>query len=319
MTRNKRRTVDLWVLVPSQKEISDPFLRCPSRREWSFFNDIHQSSINPILNLLPQVQISLVPRPWFPQLRVDYTTWLIPCPQGQILVLFHCLHSMHSLASVSSLPACFSAHTLSGIRFSLRHIYSLAPSCKAARALSLPGGRTLTSPAAGLFPPWWQYSFLPGGRTLSSPAAGLSPPRRQDSFLPGGRTLSSPAAGLFPPRRQDSFLPDGRPLSSRRQDSHLPDGRTLTGRTLSSLAAGLFPPRRQDSFLPDGRTLSSPAAGLFPPRWQDSFLSGGSILSSPAAGLFPPRRQNSWSRSFRSSSRNWNIFSNCSAAILSFL
>ena len=151
---------------------------------------------------------------------------------------------MHSLASVSSLSACFSAHTLSGIRFSLGHILprsfplvgrlSLFLSCRAARALSLPGSRTL----------------LPGSRTLlpaaglSSPAAGLFPPRRQDSFLPGGRTLSSPAAGLFPPRRQDSFLPGGR--------------------TLTSPAAGLFPPRRQDCFLPGGRTLSSMVAGLSP-------------------------------------------------------
>eukprot|EP00731_Ephydatia_muelleri_P015949 Em0009g373a len=111
----------------------------------------------------------------------------------------------------------------------------------AARALSLPVGRTLSSPAAGLFPPRRQDSFLLGGRTLSSPAAaGLSPPRRQDSHLPGDKTLSSPAAGLFPPRRQDSFLPGGR--------------------TLSSPAAGLSPPRRQYSLLPGGRTLTTPAA-----------------------------------------------------------
>ena len=30
------------------KQISDPFLRCPSRRELRFLNDIHQTSINPI-------------------------------------------------------------------------------------------------------------------------------------------------------------------------------------------------------------------------------------------------------------------------------
>ena len=40
------------------KEISDPFLRCPSR---SFINDIHQPSINSILNLLSQVQIHIFP------------------------------------------------------------------------------------------------------------------------------------------------------------------------------------------------------------------------------------------------------------------
>ena len=157
---------------------------------------------------------------------------------------------MHSLASVSSLPACFSAHTLSGIRFSLRPILP--------RSFPLVGRLALfLSQAAGLFPPRRQDSHLPGGRTLTS--------RRQDSFLPSGWTLSSPAAGLFPSRRQDSFLP--------------------SGWTLSSPAAGLFPSRRQYSFLPGGRTLSSPAAGLFPPRRQDSFLPGGRTLSSPVAGL----------------------------------
>ena len=196
-------------------------------------------------------------------MTIQYTTSPLPTrtahytkssfPQGQILVLFHCLHSMHSLASVSSLPACFSAHTLSGKRF------SLLP-----RSFPLVGRLALfLSPAAGLFPPRRQDSFLPGGRTLSSPAAGLFPPRRQDSFLPGGRTLSSPAAGLFPPRRQDSFLPGGR--------------------TLSSPAAGLFPPRRQDSFLPCGRTLTSPPAGLSPPLRKDCHLAH----SQPYSGSGP--------------------------------
>ena len=127
---------------------------------------------------------------------------------------------MHSLASVSSLPACFSAHTLSGIRFSLRHILP--------RSFPLVGRLALfLSPAAGPFPPRQQDSFLPIGQTLSSPLARLFPPRRPDSFLPGGRTLSSPAAGLFPPRRQDSLLPGGR--------------------TLSSPAAGLSPPRQYNT------------------------------------------------------------------------
>ena len=119
---------------------------------------------------------------------------------GQILVLFHCLHSMHSLASVSSLPACFSAHTLSGIRFSLRHILPRSFPLVGRLALFLSPAAGLSSPAAGLFSPRRQDFFLPGSRTLTSPAAGLSPPRRQDSHLPGGRTFSSPAAGLFPPR-----------------------------------------------------------------------------------------------------------------------
>ena len=122
--------------------------------------------------------------------------------------------------------------------------------------------------------------LLPGDRTLSSLAAGLFPPGWQDSFLlpSGGILSSSQVAGLFPPPWwQDSFL-----LPGGRQDSFLlPGGRTLS----STLVAGLFPPPRwQDSFLHSGgRTLSSSwVAGLFPPpRWRDSFLlPGGRTLSS---------------------------------------
>ena len=129
------------------------------------------------------------------------------------------LSSLHALSCFCLFFArlLFRTYTLWHTLLLASHTPSLFPSCRAARALSLPGsrtllpgGRTLFSPATGLFPPRRQDSHLPGGRTFSSPAAGLSPPRRQDSHLPGGRTFSSPAAGLFPPRWQDSHLPGGR-------------------------------------------------------------------------------------------------------------
>ena len=188
----------------------------------------------------------------------QYNTLHLPFPQGQILVLFHCLHPMHSLASVSSLPAC--------IRFSLRHILP--------RSFPLVGRLALfLSPATGPIPPRRQDSHLPGGRTLSSPAAELFPPRRQDSFLPDGRTLTSPAAGLSPTRRQNSFLPDGRTLSS--PTAGLSPRR---GRTLSSPAAVLFPPRRQDSHLAHSQPYSGSGPLLATLRLWHS-------LSAPALAL----------------------------------
>ena len=58
MTRNKSRTVDLWVLVPSrQRDTRSVSPLSLQTRDKCFFKDIHQSTINPILNLLPQVQI----------------------------------------------------------------------------------------------------------------------------------------------------------------------------------------------------------------------------------------------------------------------
>ena len=125
------------------------------------------------------------------------------------------LSSLHALSCFCLFFArlLFRTYTLWHTLLLASHTPSLFPSCRAARALSLPGSRTL----------------LPGGRTLFSPATGLFPPRRQDSHLPGGRTFSSPAAGLSPPRRQDSHLPGGK-------DSFLPGGRTLT-----SPAEGLSP------------------------------------------------------------------------------
>eukprot|EP00731_Ephydatia_muelleri_P017446 Em0010g544a len=193
-----------------------------------------------------------------------------------------------------------------------------------------------------------QDSFLLGGRTLTTPAARLFPPRRQDSHHAGGRTLSSPAAGLSPPRRQDS--------PPRRQDSFLPGGSTLTlilGPSLAlswfhfllaplplgsgttfhlhgsflalALSLGFSVYRRLlyvDHFRLTFIAASSLAVGVMalpfrllsqdgirhateppllplqsndtPPQQQDSFLPSGRTLSSPVAGLFPPQWQDSF-------------------------
>ena len=194
-------------------------------------------------------------------MTIQYTTSPLPTRSNISSFPLSPLHALYCFCLFFA-RLLFRSYTLWHTLLLASHTPSLFPSCRAARALSLPGGRTLSSQAVGLFPPRRQDSLFPGGTTLTSPAAGLSPD------LPGGRTLSSPAAGLSPPRRQDSLLPGGR--------------------TLSSPAAGLSPPRRLDSHHPGGRTLSSPAAVLFPPRRQDSFLPGGRTLSGPNTGSCRP-------------------------------
>ena len=93
--------------------------------------------------------------------------------------------------------------------------------------------------------------LLPGGRTLSSPAAGLSPPRQQDSFLLGGRTLSSPVAGLSPPRWQDYRLGPSPWLTVAYTPSVIVWG--LYRGFYAYTPSDLFLPWWQDSLLPGGR------------------------------------------------------------------